>query len=182
MPLKWFVLRVQTGKEESVKRNLEKRIKAAGMEQMIPRILVPSERIAEIRGGKRTERQKKKYPGYIFIEMEADERNQVPDETWFLVRETPGIGDFVGPASKPCPMSDKEVERMLMDEEKKEEAPRVEINFKEGDSVKIKEGPFENFDGIVDEVFPSKGKVRVIVTIFGRGTPVELEYWQLERN
>jgi len=182
MALKWFVLRVQSGKEETVRKNLEKRIKAAGMEEIVPRILVPSEHVAEIRAGKRSERQRKKYPGYIFVAVETGDSNQVPDDTWFLIRETPGIGDFVGPASRPSPMLDHEVEKMLSDEDRKDEAPKVEIGFQEGDSVKIKEGPFENFDGIVDEVYPNKGTVRVIVTIFGRGTPVELEYWQVEAN
>jgi transcriptional antiterminator NusG len=138
--------------------------------------------VAEIKGGKRRVRERKKYPGYIFIELEVDEKNQLVDKAWYLIRETSGIGDFVGPGSKPSPMSDREVEKMLGDAEKREGAPQVKIDFKLGDSVKIKQGPFENFDGIVEEVFPNKGIVKVIVTIFGRPTPVELEYWQVEAN
>jgi len=182
MPTKWFVLRVQSGKEDTIRRNLERRVKAASLEEQIGRVLVPSETVAEIRRGKRTERRRKKYPGYIFVEMDADEKSQVDEKSWFLIRETPGIGDFVGPASKPSPMSDHEVEKMLGEEDKTEAAPAVSIGFKVGDSVKIKEGPFENFDGLIDEVYPNKGTVKVIVTIFGRGTPVELEYWQVESN
>lgn len=182
MPMKWFVLRVQSGKEDTIKRNLEKRVKAAGVDSLIARVLVPTETVAEIRRGKRTERKRKKYPGYIFVEMDSDDKSQVPEKSWFLIRETPGIGDFVGPASRPSAMSEREVERMLGEEQKTDTAATVSIGFKVGDSVKIKEGPFENFDGVVDEVFPNKGTVKVIVTIFGRGTPVELEYWQVESN
>lgn len=182
MPKKWFVLRVQSGKEDTIRRNLEKRVKAAGLEEEIGRVLVPSETVAEIRRGKRTERKRKKFPGYIFVEMGADDKNHVPEQSWFLIRETPGIGDFVGPASRPSPMSGREVEKMLGEEEKADITPAVPIGFKAGDSVKIKEGPFENFDGVIDEVYPNKGTVKVIVTIFGRGTPVELEYWQVESN
>jgi transcriptional antiterminator NusG len=182
MPKKWFVLRVQSGKEDTVQKNLEKRVNAEGAQDVISGIMVPTESVAEIKGGKRRVRERKKYPGYIFIELEVDEKNQLVDKAWYLIRETSGIGDFVGPGSKPSPMSDREVEKMLGDAEKREGAPQVKIDFKLGDSVKIKQGPFENFDGIVEEVFPNKGIVKVIVTIFGRPTPVELEYWQVEAN
>ena len=172
--MQWYVIRVQTGKEEQVKTNLERRARETGKEDKIGRILVLSEKVSEVRHGAKRVTERKSYPGYVFIEMVLD------DDTWFLVRETPGIGDFVGPQMEPVPLSPDEVDKLIADAEKVEEKPKLQINFKVGDGVKIKEGPFQNFDGIVDEVIPDKGLVKVIVTIFGRATPVELEYWQVE--
>ena len=182
MAKKWYVLRVQSGREDTVKRNLEKRVNAEAAQDVIASVLVPTESVAEIKAGKRRVRERKKYPGYIFVEIETDEKNQLADKGWYLIRETSGIGDFVGPGSKPAPMSDREVEKMLGDAQKREDSPQVKISFRVGDSVKIKQGPFENFDGVVEEVMPNKGIVKVVVTIFGRPTPVELEYWQVEAN
>ena len=176
----WFVLRVQSNKEERVKSNLDKRVKAAGLESSILDTLVPTEQVSEIKGGRRRVTERKIYPGYVMVQMEVGENNEVDEEAWYLVRETPGIGDFIGAERRPVPMADHEVEKMLGQAERTEEAPRLMINFKVGDSIKVKEGPFENFDGIVEEVNESKGLVKVIVTIFGRATPVELEYWQVE--
>jgi len=170
----WYVVRVQSGREEQVKTNLEKRVKEAGLEAKIGRVLVLSEKVSEIRGGSKRVTERKSYPGYVFVEMVLD------DESWFLVRETPGIGDFVGPQMKPVPLESSEVEKLMSEAEKVEEKPRLQISFQAGDGVKIKEGPFQNFDGVVEEVIPDKGLVKVIVTIFGRATPVELEYWQVE--
>jgi transcriptional antiterminator NusG len=175
MAKEWYVLRVQAGRENQVKDTLEKRAKTGDMEEKVGRVLVPTERVSEIKGGRKKVRDKKLFPGYIMIEMEFDE------ELWYLIRETPGIGDFVGPRSRPTPMQEHEVERILSDMQRDEgEKPRVKIEYAKGDNVKIKEGPFENFDGVVEEVVPAKGIVKVIVTIFGRPTPVELEYWQVE--
>jgi len=174
MAMEWYVLRVQSNREAKVRDALEKRVKMAGLEDRIAEIVVPSEQVTEIRGGKRRVTERKIYPGYIMVQMDMDE------DTWFLVRETPGIGDFVGAHLKPVPMSKREVDKMLGQMEQKDEEPKLKIDFKVGDTVKIKEGPFENFDGVVEEVIPSKGLVRVVVTIFGRATRVELEYWKLE--
>lgn len=172
--MQWYVVRVQSGREEQVQAGLMKRVNEAGLEGKVGRVLVLSEKVSEIRGGSKRVTERKSYPGYVFIEMEID------DESWFLVRETPGIGDFVGPQMKPVPLESSEVEKLITEAEKVEEKPRLQINFEAGDRVKIKEGPFQNFDGDVDEVIPDKGLVKVIVTIFGRATPVELEYWQIE--
>lgn len=169
----WYVLRVQSGREEKVKENLEKRIRAKGLEAQIPRVFVPTERVSEMKSGKKKVTERKKYPGYIMIELELNE------DTWFLVRETPGIGDFLG-AKMPKPMEPHEVEKMLQESSTVEEKPALKIDFKKGDSVRIKEGPFENFEGVVEEIVPAKGLVKVVVTIFGRPTEVELEYWQME--
>ena len=174
MAMQWYVLRVQSNREKKVKEALEKRVKMTGLEDRIAEIIVPSEQVTEIRGGKKRVTERKIYPGYIMVNMDMDE------DTWFLVRETPGIGDFVGAHLKPVPMGEREVEKMLGQMEEKDEEPKLKIDFKVGDTVKIKEGPFENFDGVVEEVIPSKGLVRAVVTIFGRATRVELEYWKLE--
>jgi len=174
MAMQWYVLRVQSNREDSVKESLEKRVKMAGLEGKVAQIVVPSEQVTEIRGGKRRITERKIYPGYLMVQMDLD------DETWFLVRETAGIGDFVGAHLKPVPMKDREVEKMLGQLATATEEPKLKIDFKVGDTVKIKEGPFENFDGVVEEVIPTKGLVRVVVTIFGRATRVELEYWKLE--
>ena len=173
----WYVLRVQSNKEDAVLENLEKRIKAAGLEQQIARVLVPTEKVREMKGGKKRVTERKIYPGYVMVEM------MMTDESWYLVRETPGIGDFVGgaPNTRPMPMPKHEVDKMLGEADKiDEEQPKLKIAFREGEAVKINEGPFENFNGVVQEVIASKGLVKVEVTIFGRPTPVELEYWQIE--
>lgn len=180
MGKKWFVLRVQSNKEDRVKKDLEKRIKIQGIENFVPRILVPSEKVSEIKGGKKRVAEKKIYPGYVMAEVEVDENGQIPDELWFVMREVPGAGDFVGGNRKPVAMADHEVEKILKEVELGEEKPKAKIEFHKGDKVKVKEGPFENFDGVVEEVLPASGCVKLMLTIFGRSTSVELEYWQLE--
>ncbi len=174
MAREWYVLRVQSGREEMVRENLEKRVKANNLDDRIFQVLVPTEKVTEIKGGRKRVRERRLYPGYIMVEMEFDE------DTWYLIRETPGIGDFVGSRSRPAPMAPHEAERILHEMEQEEEKPKVSITFNQGDNVKIKEGPFENFEGVIEEVMEGKGLVKVVVTIFGRPTPVELEYWQIQ--
>lgn len=171
---RWYVIRVQAGREEQIKEGLERRIMAIGMNSKIPRVVIPTEKVTEIRGGKKSVRDKKLYPGYMMVEMELN------DETWFTVRETPGIGDFLG-LKKPVPMEQYEVDKILFNIASSEEKPKIKIDVKKGDSVRIKEGPFENFDGHVEEVNTEKGVVNVTIIIFGRPTKVDLEYWQLEK-
>lgn len=180
MSKEWFVLRVQSNKEDKVRDNLAERIKAQGLENLVTNVLVPSEKISEVKGGKKRVSERKIYPGYIMVEIEIDEKGQIPKEVWFMIRETSGAGDFIGEQNKPVPMTKYEVERLLSDLEHKEEKPRAKIEFHEGEKVRIKEGPFENYDGIVEEVLPASGRVKVMLTVFGRATPVELEYWQVE--
>jgi transcriptional antiterminator NusG len=176
---RWYVVRVQSGRENTVQTALARRLKTAGKEKVIPRVLVPVESVTELKAGKKRTRKRKLYPGYVLVEVE-EEAGKVPRDVWFLVRETAGVGDFVGPGD-PEPLDEKEAGRLLSAMERSEEkSPQVSIPMKKGDSVKIKEGPLESFEGVVDEVIPAKGIVRVIVTIFGRATPVELEYWQVE--
>jgi transcriptional antiterminator NusG len=172
----WFVLKVQSNRENSIKAAILRRIKIAGQERNVAEVIVPTEKVTEMKGGKKRVMERKFYPGYIIVRLKLDE------ETWFTIRETPGVGDFVGAGGKPVPMTTDDVMRMLGRKEKAEEEkqPRLQINFAKGDRVKIKEGAFENFEGDVDEVIESKGLVRVMVNVFNRPTPVELEYWQVE--
>ncbi|MBI4574749.1 MAG: transcription termination/antitermination factor NusG [Planctomycetes bacterium] len=178
----WYVLRVQSNREEIVKRALDERIRQKGIDHIVSRVLVPAERVGEIKGGEKRVVERKIYPGYIMVEMDVAAESW--DEVWYLIKETPGIGDFVGapgPGSKPHPMDANEVDRVLRLVERKEDEPRLKIEFGHGDQVKIKEGTFENFNGVVEDVDGDKGLVKVTVTIFGRATPIELEYWKIER-
>jgi len=173
--LRWYVVRVQSGREESVKDGLLRRVNAAGLQTKITNVIVPTEKVTEIRSGRKTVREKKLYPGYIMIQMLQDK------DAWFLVRETPGIGDFLG-LKEPIPMAEHEVNKMLVEQTgAEEEKPRIKIDFQKGDTVRVKEGAFENFDGIVEEINSQKGLVGITITIFGRATRVELEYWQVEK-
>ena len=181
MAKNWYVLRVQSSKEDQVREALERRVRADGLDGVVTRVLVPSERISEIRGGQKRVRERKIYPGYIMVEVETEESGKIPEGAWFTIRETVGIGDFLGDRTGPIPMPKRDVDKVLGEAEHKEEAPKIKIGFSSGEAVRIKEGPFENFEGSVEEVSAAKGTVKVVVTIFGRPTPVELEYWQIER-
>lgn len=174
MAAEWYFLRVQVGREDRIRKNLVARLKQAGLEQFVPQMIVPTEEVAEVRDGKRRIRKRKLYPGYLMVQMELN------DEVWFTLRETPGFGDFVGGRGTPTPMTSDEVDAILgrMDESK--EQPKMSVQFQKGDRVKIKQGPFENIDGVVEEVHPDKGTLEVAVTIFGRSTPVSLGYWEVE--
>ena len=174
--LVWYVLKVQSGREDTIRDALERRVKIQGLERFFNRIVVPTEKTTEIRNNKKRIVERKSYPGYIMVEMELNEK------TWFVVRETPGVGDFVGAHGTPTKMTEAEVNQMLGQETAKtEEAPRVRIDVERGDRVKIKDGPFENFEGTVEEVIEARGLVKVMLIIFNRPTPVDLEYWQVER-
>jgi transcriptional antiterminator NusG len=177
---KWLVLRVASNKEDVVCETLRKKVAIEGLEDWVGRILVPSERVKRIKGGHQRVQQRKLYPGYVFVEMALEPDGSIPEKPWFIIKETVGVGDFIGALGKPTPMRDHDVDKMLAQAEKPEDMPSLNIDFKKGHQVKIREGPFENFEGEVDEILPDKGVVRVIVTIFGRATPLELEYWQLE--
>ena len=174
MALQWFVLRVASGQEDRVRRGLETRVKAKALEEKVPRILVPTETVTEMKSGRRRTMKKKIYPGYVLVEMELD------NESRYLIRETPGVGDFIGSHGNPEPLAEEEVQKLLGQVERVTEKPKLEIQFSAGDAVKIKEGPFENYDGVIDEVDAQKGSVRVVITVFNRPTPVELGYWQVE--
>ena len=173
--LNWYILKVQSNREDSIRESLQRRVKVAGLDRYFAEIIVPTEMVSEFKGGKKRVVKRKLYPGYLVAHMEIN------DETWFLVRETPGIGDFTGSAGKPTPMLSHEVSKIVAkQEEKTDEAPKLKINFNVGDRVKINEGTFENFEGEVDSIDEASGRVTVMINIFGRSTPVELEYWQIE--
>ncbi|HUS92103.1 MAG TPA: transcription termination/antitermination protein NusG [Phycisphaerae bacterium] len=184
MAKQWYVLRVASNKEDVVREALDRKVKIEGLEDKIGRILVPTERRPSPRGRageKKKFVERKMYPGYVFIEMELEEDGRIGEDAWFLIRETTGVGDFIATSGKPTPMRQIDVDKMLLQVEKAQEGAPVSVDFQKGDLVKIKEGAFENFEGAVDEVLPDKGLIRVEVTIFGRATPVELEYWQVEK-
>ena len=177
----WFVLRVASNKEGSVRDTLQRKVEIEGLTDRIGRIMMPTEKTRTLKGGKHKITETKLYPGYIFVEMML-EKGRIPQDVFFLIKETTGVGDFVGTAGKPTPMSPAEVEKMLFDSKMPDAEPEVKLEFTPGDHVTINEGPFENYEGTIDEVMPDKGMVRVLVTIFGRQDPVELEYWQVEKS
>jgi transcriptional antiterminator NusG len=175
----WFVLRVASNKESPVRETLLRKVQIEGMEDLVGRIMVPTEKTKTLKGGKQRITETKLYPGYVFVEMRLEPDGRIPQDVFFLIKETTGVGDFVGTAGRPTPMGPNEVEKMLFDSRRPEETPQVKMEFEPGDNVTIKEGPFENYEGTVDDIIPEKGLVRVLVTIFGRQAPVELEYWQI---
>lgn len=175
-PLDWYILKVQSNREDSIVAGLQRRVKVAGLEEYFEEIIVPVEMVTEFKGGKKRVVKKKLYPGYIVVHM------IINDETWFLVRETPGIGDFTGAAGQPTPMLPSEIARIIPKEEDIEtQEPKLQIGVSPGDRVKINEGTFENFEGDIDTIDEMNGRVTVMINIFGRSTPVELEYWQIEK-
>jgi transcription termination/antitermination protein NusG len=174
--LEWYILKIQSNREETIREGLERRVKIAGLEKYFGDIIVPTELVTEFKGGKKKVVKRKLYPGYLVVHMEINE------ETWFLVRETPGIGDFTGTAGKPAPMPAADIAKIIQKaEEKTAEQPKIVLGFHPGDRVKIKEGTFENFEGDVDGIDEANGRVTVMINIFGRSTPVELEHWQIEK-
>lgn len=171
----WYILKVQSNRERSIAEALQRKIKVEGLDRYFDQVVVPTEKVTEFKAGKKKVVERKLYPGYIVVHM------CINDDTWFAVRETSGIGDFTGSAGKPTPMLAHEVARIVKkDEEEVSESPKLNINFKIGDRVKIKEGTFESFEGEVHLIDEQNGRISVMINIFGRSTPVELEYWQVE--
>ncbi len=176
----WFVLRVQSNREERVRDNLVKMLELKEVSSRVPEVLVPTEAVTEMRDGKRQVVQRKLFPGYVIVQVEVNEQRRIPDQLWQVIRETSGVGDFIG-AERPWPLREDEVARILgRAEEVQAEVPKLEIDLNEGEMVRIKEGPFRNVEGYVEEVNPANGRVRVVINIFNRSTPVELEYWQVQ--
>jgi transcriptional antiterminator NusG len=177
----WFVLRVASNKEDSVRSTLLRKVQIEGLEQAVGRIMVPTEKTKTLKAGKQKITETKLYPGYVFVEMRLESDGRIPQDVFFLIKETTGVGDFVGTAGRPTPMGPAEVEKMLFDSRPAEQMPQVKMDFAAGDAVTIKEGPFQNYEGTVDSTIPDKGIVRVLVTIFGRQVPVDVEYWQVAK-
>jgi len=181
-PMKWYVLRVASNKEEQVCEALRRKVKIEGLEDRVGRILVPTVKERRIKGGVLKIVERKLYPGYVFVEMACEDDGSVNESVWFMIKETSGVGDFIGSDGKPTSMPDHDVQQMLIATAKADEQPSLSgLNINKGDQVKITEGAFESFEGEVESVDERRGMVSVIVSIFGRSTPVEVEYWKLEK-
>ena len=177
MAATWYVLHTYSGHENRVKSNLEQRVRAMGMEDKVSQIFVPTQEIAEIKGGKRKVSTKTSFPGYVLVRMDLD------NELWYVVKSTPGVMGFVGTSTQPTPLEDEEVEDILRTAERGpgEEVKQV-IDLSIGDTAKIIEGPFTGFSGVVDEINAEKSRLKLMISIFGRSTPVELEFFQVEKQ
>ena len=177
----FYVLRVASNREDKVRESLVRKVKIEGLEEHIARILVPTERVRSMKGGVKREADRKLYPGYVFIELQTEADGRIPDKVWFLIKETDGVGDFIGSNGKPTPMTPRDQSKMLEEAEKPQDSPSLKMDYKKDDRVKVRYGPFENFEGQVDEILADQGKVRIMTSIFGRSTPLELEYDQIEK-
>ena len=178
----WYVLRVASNKEEQVCDALQRKVKIEGLEERIGRSLVTTIKERRMKGGKAKIHERKLYPGYVFVEMACEEDGTVDERVWFMIKETTGVGDFIGSDGKPTAMPEHDVVGMLAASTKAEEEPTLSgLDFKSGDQVKINDGSFENYEGEVDAVDQKHGMITVVLTIFGRSTPVDVEYWQLEK-
>ncbi|MFH1128281.1 MAG: transcription termination/antitermination protein NusG [Candidatus Omnitrophota bacterium] len=171
----WYVVHTQTGSEDKVKALLENRIASSGLVEFINKVIIPTEQVSEIRSGKRRISQRKFFPGYLLVEMELTE------EAYLLIKTTSGVTGFIGLGRKPMPLSQTEVDNILKKSQETAVKPSPKIIFEKGEQVRVIDGPFVNFNGTIDEIHPEKGKLKVSVSIFGRATPVELEYWQVEK-
>ena len=169
----WYVIHTYSGYENKVKTNLEHRVDSMGVKDKIYQVVIPTEDEIEIKDGQRRTVQKKVFPGYVLVQM------VMSDDSWYVVRNTPGVTGFVGSGSKPSPLDEAEVKRIL--KQMKMEAPKVKVSFTPGERVKVVDGPFTDFIGVVDNINAEKGKVRVLVSFFGRETPVELDFLQVHR-
>ena len=175
MDLKWYIVHTYSGFENKVKKSLEERVKALGQEEFFGKILVPTEQVIELRKGQKKTSSRKFYPGYILVNMFLNE------DTWHTVKDTAKVTGFVGGGVKPTPIPDEEAERIILQMEEGVSKPKPKYRFEEGDEVRVIDGPFVNFQGVVDEVKPDKEKLRVLITIFGRSTPVELDFIQVNK-
>ena len=181
LPTQWFVLHTLSGQEQKVKDSIEKRLKTDEMSDFIQEVLVPMEKVAEVRGGKKTVTTRKLHPGYVYIDMALlDEDGRRREKPWYFIRETQGVIGFVG-GERPVPVSPDEIAVIKAQIADSEDTERPKVNFQVGETVKITDGPFLSLSGVIEEIDPERGKLKVTVPIFGRNTPVELEYWQVEK-
>ena len=172
----WYVVHTQTGLEDKVKTALERRIASEGFQESVTNVVIPTEQVSEVRSGKKKISQRKFFPGYLMVEMELTE------QTYLFVKATPGVTGFIGLGKKPMPLPQSEVDNILKKTEETQAKPSPKTIFEKGEQVRVTDGPFVNFNGTIEEIHPEKGKVKVSVSIFGRSTPVELEYWQVEKT
>ena len=170
---RWYVLQTYSGQEESVKNAIESNLELLNLKDKVFKVLVPEEEIVELKGSKRIEKKRKMFPGYVFLEM------VLTDESWYAIRQTPGVARFIGTKVQPTPVSDREMQRVLKQIGVKEE--RLEVAFEQGESVRVISGPFRGYTGTVDEINSDKGKLKVLINIFGRDTPVEVNFEHAEK-
>jgi len=179
----WFVVHVLSGQEKRIFNNLQRRAKSEEMGDYVYNILMPTELVSEVKSGQKRESKRKFFPGYLILNMHLlTPENRLVDKTWYFIQETDGVIGFAGTKDKPLPMRPREVEALLSQIQEREEGSRPKVEFEVGESVKVVDGPFESQDGIVEEIDPERGKLLVSVSIFGRSTPVELEYWQVQKE
>ncbi|MEQ8228213.1 MAG: transcription termination/antitermination protein NusG [Rhodospirillales bacterium] len=175
MALRWYVVHVYSGFEKKVAGSIEEQARQAGMEEMIPQVLVPTEAVVEMRRGSKINAERKFFPGYILVEMD------LTDETWHLVKNTPKVTDFLGGKGRPVPITESEAQRILYQVKEGVDRPKPSVTFEVGEQVRVCDGPFNSFNGLIEEVDEERSRVKVAVSIFGRATPVELEYSQVEK-
>ena len=173
--MKWYIIHSYSGFERKVKESLESRVAAFGLQDKIGKVLIPTESVTEVRGGKKYTSERMFYPGYVLVEMDMD------DHVWHVVKSTPRVTGFVGTGQQPTPLSEEEVQHIVYKVADSREKPKLKVKFEKNESVRITEGPFASFTGIVDEVNEDRETLKVMVTIFGRSTPVELEFNQVEK-
>lgn len=181
MRSQWFVIHTLSGQEQKVKESIEKRIKSEEMSDFIREVLVPMEKVVEVRNQKKSVSTRKLWPGYVFIDMVLlDDDGRIVEKPWYFIKDTQGVIGFVG-GEPPVATPASEVEQIKAQISESEETERPKVSFEVGETIKINNGPFLNFSGIIEEIEPERGKLKVTVNIFGRNTPVELEYWQAEK-
>ncbi|MBI5788429.1 MAG: transcription termination/antitermination factor NusG [Candidatus Schekmanbacteria bacterium] len=173
MAKQWYIIHTYSGYEDKVKANLEQRLKPMGLEGSVGQVIIPTGNVVEFKKGQRHISSKKFYPGYLLVEME------LTDESWHVVRNTPKVTGFVGTGNAPTPLSDEEVSKIINQIKEGETKPKPKVQFEKGEPVKIMDGPFTGFTGVVEEVSPERGRLKVMVSIFGRATPVELDFLQV---
>lgn len=176
MALRWLVVHTYSGYKNKVKQALEEKVRALDLQEKVPDVLIPSDSVVELVKGERRTSNRKFFPGYILVHMELD------DQTWHIVKNTPKVTGFIGSRTEPAVIPDEDVERIMNQMAEGKEKPKPKYSFEAGDSVRVVDGPFINFNGTVEEVRPDKGKLRVLVSIFGRPTPVELDFIQVTKN
>jgi transcriptional antiterminator NusG len=175
MAKNWYVIHTQTGYEDRVRTLLEGKVRAGLAKDAISQVMVPIEQVSEIKGGKKRISQRKFFPGYILVEME------LTDESWYLIKSIPGVTGFVGAGARPLPLKEEEVNSILKQAQEAKEKPTPKVIFEKGEAVRVTDGPFTNFNGTIEDSNLAKGKIKVMISIFGRATPVELETWQVEK-
>jgi transcriptional antiterminator NusG len=182
MKFRWFALHVLAGKEQKVRDSIQKRLRLEEMEPYIREVLLPMEKVVEVRGGKKTVTNRKLHPGYLYIDMALlDENRRLLEKPWYFIKGIDGVIGFIG-GERPAEVEPEEIESIKSAMSDAEDTEKPKVNFEVGETVKINDGPFLNFSGVIEEIEPEKGKLKVTVDIFGRKTPVELEYWQVEKS